>query len=311
MRQAAAAGKNFAPLEQDVVNVAGGFRADFQAGVLRADDAIVDVDVGARAEVVGLPRGFDDDGVVAAGQMAVADFHVLAMVGINAVAIRHVEPVVDGDVVHENMDAAEHVQSPERRVAKRDVAHDEIGAAGEHEHFGPPFLEQPPFVGRVVAGHERQRAAGNFSAAGDAQIRRVRRGDDAVAGVIRLVGADEQLAVEVEINAAFQIQSGDQKFAAARNQNLSAVAGRRVNRALNRRRVERRAVARRAEIEDVEDFRRERRIARASASKSARAGASLRVQLFNERAKFISPATSQTLARRDVPAGPSTVSTTT
>ena len=52
------------------------------------------------------------------------------------------------------MDAAEHVQAPERRVGKRDVAHDKIGAAGEHKHFWPPFLEQPPLVGRFVAGHE-------------------------------------------------------------------------------------------------------------------------------------------------------------
>ena len=46
---------------------------------------------GARTEVIRLPRGFDDDGVVAAGEMAVFDFHIAAMVGVNAVIVGHVE----------------------------------------------------------------------------------------------------------------------------------------------------------------------------------------------------------------------------
>ena len=35
--------------------------ADFQAGILRADDAVVNVDIRACAEIIRLPRGFDDD----------------------------------------------------------------------------------------------------------------------------------------------------------------------------------------------------------------------------------------------------------
>ena len=66
----------------------------------------------------------------------------------------------------------------------------------------------------------------------------------------------------MKINAALQIQGGDQKRVTARNQNLSALGCRRVNRTLDRRRVGRVAVADCAEIKDVERFCREGKIQR-------------------------------------------------
>ena len=121
---------------------------------MRREDAPGNDNVLAGAVAGELAARLDDNRIIAAGQMAVPDFHVATMVGINAVIVGNVEPVADGNVIHQHMFTAEHVQAPERGVAKGDVAHHEIGAAGEHKHLGPPFLKEPPFVWRIVIGHE-------------------------------------------------------------------------------------------------------------------------------------------------------------
>ncbi len=185
--------------------------------------------------------------------MAILYFDEATMVRVDAVIVRHVQTIFHGHVFHQHALAAEQVQTPIRRVAKGDIAHEEIGAAGEDEHFRAPLFEKPPFARRIIARHERQRLAENLALAGDRQTRRVGRHDDAVAGIITLVRADEQSAIEPEFHAALEIQRGDEKYFFARNQNC-IVHARRINRALNGRCIERRAVALRAEIEDVQSF---------------------------------------------------------
>jgi hypothetical protein len=138
------------------MDVASCFRPDFQAGVLRANDAIVNMHIGARAEVVGLACGLQHNGVITTRDVAVFDFHVAAMVGVYAIVVRHIEAILHRHVIHQHIFAAEHVQAPKRCIAKSDVTHHEIGAAGEHEHFWPPLLEEPPLIRRVVARHVRQ-----------------------------------------------------------------------------------------------------------------------------------------------------------
>src|SRR6185312_822990 len=171
--EAARAGLDLAALEEDVVDVGSGFRPDLEAGVLRFDDAVRDVDVGGGAVVLRLARAFDDHAIVAADQIAVLDFDVTRVVGIDAVAVGHVEQVTDFYVVYEDAVAAEQVQAPVGGFGKGDVADLEVAAAGEDEHLGAEGLGQPTLVGLVVAGHELAGAALQRAGAGDAQTLRV------------------------------------------------------------------------------------------------------------------------------------------
>ena len=87
------------------------------------------------------------------------------------------------------------------------------------------------------------------------EVLRVQGGDDAVAPVIRRIGADDQFAVEMEVNAAAQFERADQLTVAARHQDLRAPhlsSG--VNGALDGRGVHRDAVTGCAEVEDVENI---------------------------------------------------------
>ena len=60
-----------------------------------------------------------------------------------------------------------------------------FGRHGWNSHHSP---------GRIVSGHEGQRTSADAAGAGDAQVRRVAGGEDAVSAVIRPVGAEEQFA---------------------------------------------------------------------------------------------------------------------
>ena len=87
------------------------------------------------------------------------------------------------------------------------------------------------------------------------EILRVQGGDDTVAPVIRRIGADDQFAVEMEVNAAAQFERADQLTVAARHQDLRAtrLSGG-VNGALDGRSIHRDAVTDRAELEDAENI---------------------------------------------------------
>ena len=93
--------------EDNVVDVARRLCSDFEAGILGFQDAIAHGDVGGGSVVLGLARGLHHDAVVAGGDAAIADLDVLAMVGVNAVAVGDIEAVGDGQMVHEDVFAAE------------------------------------------------------------------------------------------------------------------------------------------------------------------------------------------------------------
>ncbi len=119
----------------DIVDVGGGFGADLDAAILGLDHAIVDADVGAGAEVAVLPGGLDHDGVVAADDVAVADLDVAAMVGVDAIAVGHVQKVADLHAVHQDVLAADHVQTPVGRLAEADIVDLQVLAAASARTF--------------------------------------------------------------------------------------------------------------------------------------------------------------------------------
>src|ERR1035437_2782365 len=91
--EASRTGLDLAALEADVVDVGRGFGADLEAGVLGLDYAVMHVDIGALAVVDGLAAAFDDDAIVSADQVAVADFDVARVVGVDAIAVGNVKQV--------------------------------------------------------------------------------------------------------------------------------------------------------------------------------------------------------------------------
>ena len=148
------------------MNVLRGFRADLQARVLRLHHAIVNVDVIAGPKIGGLARGFDHDGIVAADNVTIADFHVTAMVGVDPVAIGDIELIADLDSIDEHGPTANQVQAPAWGLAKGDVGDAQVAAGGELKQPGPPALGPPPFPDRVEAGHELRGAAIDRAGAG-------------------------------------------------------------------------------------------------------------------------------------------------
>ena len=121
------------------------------------------------------------------------------MIGVNPVIVRDIETVLHRHMVHQHIFTAQHMQAPKWRIAKGEVAHHEIGATGEHEHLGPPILEEPPLVRRVVARHKGQRLTKDFAGAGDFQVRGIGCQQHSIAGINTLVRADEQRAREMKI----------------------------------------------------------------------------------------------------------------
>ena len=201
-------GADSAALETDVVDVLRGFRADFHAGVLGFEHAVLYADIRGRTVVRRLPRGLYHDSVVAANNVAVADFYVPAVVGIDAVAVRNVQQVADLQVIYKHALAADHVQPPLRRIAEGDVVNLKILAGGQHEHFRPERGRQPPLVLFVVAVHELLRPAVDLAGSRYFQAVCFAGGDYAGACIVGLVGADHQFRVvgEVKIYAAFQVR---------------------------------------------------------------------------------------------------------
>ena len=257
----------------DVVNIGGGLGADLEAGVLGLDDAVVDVDAGGLAIVDGLAAALDDYAVVAAGDVAVADLDVARVVGIDAVAVGHVEQVANFDVVDQHAIAAEHVQAPVWRFGEGDVADvrslqpvrtNILGRNGPGIHTA---------AGVIVSGHELLGAALDVARAADGEAlragghnHRTQRGGHGVSGdrtgqaasIVFAPRADEEFGVvgEMEVDGALELDGADQVLMAAAHQylGLAGVGRGLVDGALEGCAVERGAVARRAVLEHIEDF---------------------------------------------------------
>jgi len=85
---------------------------------------------------------------VAADDVAVADFDLAAVVGIDSVAVRDIQFVADRHSVHEDAFTSDEMKRPVRRVQKRDPDHGEIATAGEHGESWPEGGWHPPFAAR-------------------------------------------------------------------------------------------------------------------------------------------------------------------
>ena len=113
-----------------------------------------------------------------ADDVAVANLDVARVVGIDAVAVGHVEQVADLDVVDQDAVAAEHVQAPVGRLGEGDVADLQILAASEDEHLGTERAGHPDAAGLVVARHELFGAALDVAGAADGEALRAGGRDD-------------------------------------------------------------------------------------------------------------------------------------
>ena len=227
----------------------------------------------ALAVVDGLAAALDDHAVVAGGDVAVADFDVARVVGIDAVAVGHVEQVADLDVVDQHAIAAEHVQAPVGRLGEGDVADLQVLAAGEDEHLGAEWAGHPDAAGIVVAGHELLGAALDVAGAADGETLRAGGRDDRAecrghgvtvlrtgqaSAIVFALRADEEFGVvgEMEVDGALEFDGADEVLMAAADENLRlACVGRGlVDGALEGCAVQRFAIARCAVLEYIEDL---------------------------------------------------------
>ena len=97
-------------------------RAYLHSRILRLKDAVGDPDIGARAEVLLLHRGLHRDRVVTAGDPALADLDVPAVVGVDPVGVRYLHVVADRQALGQDALATEQVKHPLRRILHRDVS---------------------------------------------------------------------------------------------------------------------------------------------------------------------------------------------
>src|ERR1019366_6453821 len=171
-RQTAATRLDLAPLETDIVDVLGGFRPDLQPRILGLDHAVLHRDVTRRPPLLVLPRRLDHDGIVAAHNVAVTDFHVVAMVRVDAVAVRHIQIVADLEAVHQHVLAPQHVQPPLRRLTEGNTADLQSLAAREDKHLRAERAEFPDLTFLVEARHELGGAALDIAGPGDFQLAR-------------------------------------------------------------------------------------------------------------------------------------------
>src|ERR1039457_2603731 len=187
--------------------------------------AVRDRDVARWPPLPVLPRRLDDDGIVAAHDVAIRDLHVAAMVRVNAVAVRHIQIVADLDAVHQHVLATQHVQPPLRRLTEGNIADLQSLAAGEDEHLRAERAEFPDLTFLVEARHELGGASRDIAGSGDFQVARAVRREHAILvarRIVRLVGGDHQFGIvgQVKIDPALEYQRPDQILLPAADQHL-------------------------------------------------------------------------------------------
>ena len=100
-----------------------------------------------------IPAGFDRDTVILAGDIGMEHTDIPARIRVEAVSIENIAvavPVfvilaVDGDPVHADMIAVDHVDAPEGRLTGRDVLHIDPVHVSEADQVPPPALSAVQF----------------------------------------------------------------------------------------------------------------------------------------------------------------------
>ena len=154
------------------------------------------------------------------------------MIGVDAVAVGHVEVVADLDPIHQDVVAPQHVEAPERAMAERDAAHFQAPYGGEQEDSRAERTELPDLAFFIETRHEFHGPAVDIAGSRDLDVVRAVGGDDAfhafhVRHVMLPVGAGQKLGVvrQVKVDPALQDQRSHHVLLAAAHQNLTA-AGR-------------------------------------------------------------------------------------
>ena len=217
-----------AVLDVEVAVAAGDFAAYHHASVAVLHQAVAHDDVFAGdvpAASVLIAAGLDGDAVVARVEGAVFDEHILARLGVAAVAIG--TAVVDVDAFHRQTFAEQGMDDPEGRVEQRDVFDEHPAASVEVDELRAQAVvgrhDAPVDGGRRLAVHQQAVAAAvalgrhaflpavlGCAAHGPPRVHRPLAVDDALAGDgdVRLaVGVDEGMGV-VAVDAFPACQDG-------------------------------------------------------------------------------------------------------
>src|SRR5262245_1508219 len=128
------------------MDVGSRFGPDLHAGILCFKYAVLYHDVAAGAILVSAARGLDHHGVVAADDLAVANLHILASIGIDAIAIGHIELIEDLNAVDQGVLATDEMDCPTRRLLERDAGDLEVVASRELKQPRPESGGAPPFI---------------------------------------------------------------------------------------------------------------------------------------------------------------------
>ncbi len=145
-------------------------------------------------------------------------------------------------------------------MAERNAAHFQVLNGGQQKDARAEGTELPDLAFLIKAGHELHGAAVDIAGAGDLDVARAVGRDDAldafhVRHVIARVDAGQKFGVvgQVEIDSALQRQRPHQILLPAAHQHLSSARGRRrVDRLLDRPRVQCLTIAHRAVVPRVE-----------------------------------------------------------
>jgi len=173
--EATVGGGDDAVVEEDVADAVHVLGADFDGTGAAGHGAVGDNDVVAGAVFLELATVFQADAVVAAGDMAVGDAHVAAVVEVDAVAVADFQVVEQGDAVNHGILAANEMYRPigtvsDGHVADAEVAHCLQGEdvwTGVERRVG----EGLQFVGVVEFGtHEGDAGAVDGAAPADSDV---------------------------------------------------------------------------------------------------------------------------------------------
>ena len=93
------------------------FTAEFNGGAGGGKGAVGYGDVLARTELHGGSGVFENDAIVRAFDVAIADAHILAVVRVNAVTIGHAQVIQDPNAVDQHILTANQMHGPESTVA--------------------------------------------------------------------------------------------------------------------------------------------------------------------------------------------------
>ena len=136
------AAQNINISNENLRKIRPGFGAKFDAGGGGLDAAVPNLDVLARTVFLIRLGGFKDNRVIRADNVAIFDQYVLAMVGIDAIAIGQKEVVTDFKPLDVDVFATHKMRRPESGTLKSDTADKDVLNVFK-EKQGNPRIKRP------------------------------------------------------------------------------------------------------------------------------------------------------------------------